>query len=780
MKKNTEEAEWAEIENFQFLNRDKRKLSDRYAIDSGTKNVREVLLHSPMGLRVCHNINAGTMEIWISPQAKKSVDADLRNFSNRDDYTTVFDRITFPGLQPEEFVECRFDPFHSVLVYGDDRVHLVPLVDEPGVLLWSEAGTVVDIKSDKTDTALTQSAHVFSVLHPDRGHSFAFAAVAGKGEGRYQHHLINARGRSIYARLELDPSQPLIIGGEMAWEKPAESFERLLEKPVSEICDENESRVKEEIAFGRALFKNRPELQEQYDINHRILYAGMDHGGAIPGAWRKLYYLLWHMDGSMCSASVGMAGWAEYLRRWVRFQVGNLTETETPVPGRYFGQLVDRHISKQEEWGLFWATWSAFTFWTQTGERQYIEGAYQHNLLEALDWLERLCFDESREAFGTWYRGENPFAGSHDFGYDAAIGIPQNTQAPAMEGQAIRRWYTRDFNLWMFNVYTMMSAMWPDRADEMDGKAQRIAVFLDGLERKHATAIVELEDGTCIDDEQPVRHAPGACFMPRQWDIPESIKAGSHYDVSDLKEGKEKFAHHHLLNFVMMDPLFFDDSHLQTFLDVFLPQCRRSGAFQCMPGSMPENVNCEDGSYHDNRPYFMPIGMMQSATMGQGLFRLPFGIAVRANNWLERISHYQYRGNTFDVIFSGCGETVADVQIDGEHVPASLQLPDARLRTCRTVTLRLASSVSGTQLATSSVRLLDVQQQDHETLYQVEAFGHNQMAFLDMSFLLRIENEDGEPCPYETRKQDGLCWISFSGRGRFTIRGSISTMSSNA
>ncbi len=768
-KKNPEETEWAEIENFQFLNRHKRKLSDRYAVDSGTKNVREVLLHSPMGLRICQNIDAGTMEIWISPQAKKSVDADLRNFSNRDDYTTVFDRITFPGLRPEDFVECRFDPFHSVLVYGEDRLHLVPLVDQPGVLVWSEAGTFVDLKSDKADTPLVQSDHIFSVLHPDRGHSLAFAAVAGKGEGCYQQPLINARGRSTYARLELAPSQPLIIGGEMAWENPAEIFERLLEKPVSEICAENEKRVEGEIAFGRAMFKDRPELQEQYDINHRILYAGMDLGGAIPGAWRKLYYLLWHMDGSMCSASVGMAGWVEYLRRWVRFQVGNPTETETPVPGRYFGQLVDRHISKQEEWGLFWATWSAFTLWTQTGERQYIEGVYRHNLLEALDWLERLCFDESHEAFGTWYRGENPFAGSHDFGYDAAIGIPQNTQAPAMEGKAIHRWYTRDFNLWMFNVYTMMSAMWPDLAETMDSKAENISTFLEKLEKEKATSLVELEDGTLINDDKPVRHAPGACFMPRQWDIPHSIKAGSHYDVSDLKEGKEKFAHHHLLNFVMMDPLFFDDSRLQLFLDVFLPQCQRSGNFQCMPGSMPENVNCEDGSYHDNRPYFMPIGMMQSAVMGQGLFRLPFGLSVRANNWLEGVDNYEYRGNLFDLTFEGEGTEVTEIIIDGQPLRGTLQLPDNLLSDCKSVTVKQGKSAGESRLATSSVRLLNVTNDEKGVLYEIEAFGHNQAGFIGEPGQLEITDADGRSIPTQKEKEEGLYWIIFEGRGRFSM-----------
>ena len=764
------EAGWAEIERFQFLRRGTRKLADRYALDAGTKNEREVLLHSPMGLRICLKIDSRRLEIWISPQATKSVDANLRNFSNRDDYTCVFDTISLPGLQPEQFVECAFDPFHSVLVYANDKLHLVPLVDQPGVLIWSEAGSVVDVKSDKADSPLVQSQRTFSVLHPDRGHSFCFAAVAGKRGGCYRHQPANATGRSTHARIELDPSQPLIIGGEMIHERPAEVFECLLDKSVTDLCRQNENRVETAVRFGRAIFRHRPDLQEQYDINHRVLYAGMDHGGAIPGAWRKLYYLLWHMDGSMCAASAAMAGWPEYLERWVRFQLSNPTHTRTPVAGHYFGQLVDRYISKQEEWGFFWATWSAFTLWTQTGERDHIEGPYRRNLLAALDWLERLCLDDSREAFGTYYRGENPFQGSHDFDYDAAIGIPQNTTSPAIEGKAIRRWFTRDFNLWMYNAYRMMSAMWPDLDRQMDEKAKKIAVFLDALEAKGVTAIVEMGDGSLVEHDNPVRHAPGACFMPRQWDIPSSIRAGTHFDVSDLRKGKEKFAHHHLLNFVMMDPLFFDDRSLTTFLDVFLPQCRRSGKFLCMPGSMPENVHCADGSYHDNRPYLMPIGMMQLAAMGQGLFRLPFGLAVRANTWLERVNNYQYRGNIFDVIFEGSGDTVTQLLVDNHVVPATLQLPDYLLRDCATVTVRSGGAdVVMPYLATSTVRLLGVYARGELMIYEVEAYGHNQAGFAGGLTGISVFDAEEHVCPSVVEEHEGLRWVCFEGRGVFTL-----------
>ena len=762
------QVKYVELEGQEFI-QPEQDLSDRYAWDAGTKKHRQVLLHSPMGLRIALQIDEQRLEIWISPQAKKTVDADLRNFSNRDDHTSVFDRIALPGQPPESFERCEYDPFHSVLYYGDDRLHLVPLVDEPGVLMWSESGTTVDLKSDKGDCPARQEESCFSVVHPDRGHTLEFAAVAGKGQGAFVHQLANGPGRSLYTRIKLEAGQPLIVGGEIKWERPAEQFERLLSHGIESIVTTNERRVTEAIGHARVQFKARPELQAQYEMNQRVLYAGMDHGGAMPGSWRKVYYLLWHMDGAMASAYTGMAGWPEYLERWARFEAGNPTVTETPVPGRFFGQIVDRHISKQEEWGLFWTTWSVFTHWTQTGDDRLTRGAYRRNLLEALDWLERLCYEKGRGAFGTYYRGENPFEGSHDFGYDAAIGVPRNTTAPSRNGKAIHRWFTRDFNLWMFNVYVMMGAMWPDLADVMDAKAANIQQFLGRLQAKEATATVELEDGTVLQEDEPVRHSPGAWFMPQQSDIPESIKAGPHYDVSGLPEGEEKFAHHVLLNLAMMDSIYFGDEALETFLDVFLPQCRRSGAFLRMAGTMPENVNCADGSYHDNRPYLMPIGMLQATLVGRGLFRLPFGLAVRANDWLDRIKSYGYQGGSFDVVFEGEGENVAVVSVDGRTVPGTLQLPDEMLHGAKTVTVTLGDVPAGPRLARSTVRLLNVQETQDAMTYRCQAFGHNQLGFQRVADAVQLSDEQGNPQRCDLDPGEGLKWVTFSGRGIYDL-----------
>ncbi|TFH05377.1 MAG: hypothetical protein E4H09_02085, partial [Spirochaetales bacterium] len=97
-----------------------------------------IFMHSRMGIRIEFNVTRGELDLWISPQAGKSVDYRVRNFSCRDDHTSIFDAITFPELPARRFLSCDYDPFHSVLNFDGQKIHIASLLDEPVVLLWAE------------------------------------------------------------------------------------------------------------------------------------------------------------------------------------------------------------------------------------------------------------------------------------------------------------------------------------------------------------------------------------------------------------------------------------------------------------------------------------------------------------------------------------------------------------------------------------------------------------------------------------------------------------------
>ena len=131
------------------------------------------------GLRIEYDIDAHALELWISPQAGKSDDIRLRNFSNRDDHTTVFDRIRLNSLDPAEFTGCDYDPFHLVLHFGEERLHIAHHPDYPAAVLWCDLGTVtLDIKADMQDHPARCDERIFSSLHPDRGLSLVAPPMA--------------------------------------------------------------------------------------------------------------------------------------------------------------------------------------------------------------------------------------------------------------------------------------------------------------------------------------------------------------------------------------------------------------------------------------------------------------------------------------------------------------------------------------------------------------------------------------------------------------------------
>jgi hypothetical protein len=750
-------------------------LADSYSTAAGTPKQRMVLMHSPMGIRSCLNISESRLELWLSPQATKSVDYRLRNFSNRDDHTRIFDRIALPGLSDAEYVSCDYDPFHSVLHYQGRDVHVAALVDQPGVVIWSDAELVVDLKTDKADTRFEAGARALSVRHPDRGLTLAFVAVAWEGEGAFEHQRSLDVGRSTYARIRLAGGQALAIGGEMEWEDPAGVLGRLTARPVEDVLAANERRVSELTASSSVTFRDRPEWEAQYALNRRVLLSCQDFGGAIPAALRGLYYLIWHMDGAVTACNVAFSGWAEYLERWARFQLSNPTWTEGPIAGWYFGQLVNGRISKQEEWGTFWAAWSAFAYWTQTGSEEFTGGAYMDNLLTSLDWIERMCWRGDRGAFVKFYKGEDPYEGTYDFGWDEAVGCPQSTRAPSWDGQGVRASYEYSFNLMMYNTYLMLAAMLPDdQARPMIQRAETLEAFLRRCRAEGFAQLLVLADGREVPDPQARRFPPGGMFVPDLSEQAEMLREDRTYDVGALEAGKEGFAHQYLSTLALQDPLWFGEENLVRFCEVYIPQCRRAGTYLQMAGSQPENVNCPDGDYHDNRPQLFATGLLQAAWVGRGLFRLPLGLAVRANGMLSRIDRYEYRGRSLSVAFEGDGREVVEVLIDDRPVQGTLQLPEQALGAAANVRVRLGEAPpDGPRLLASTVRLESARLEGGRGTYRLRAYGKNSLCIARQVGQVTV-TRGGSVAPQgavaaDVRVTDGLAFVDFAGRGEFTV-----------
>ncbi len=467
---------------------------------------------------------------------------------------------------------------------------------------------------------------------------------------------------------------------------------------------------------------------------------------------------------------MGQAGWPEYLKAWTDFEIRNPTETPGPVEGKFFGQLVTGKISKQEEWGWYCAVWSAFTYWVQTGSRQFGDGVYQNNLLETLDWLERHAYDSERHAFRNYYRGENPYEGTYDFAYDEAVGKPMNTNAPAQDGKAIRYSFNFEANILMYSGYLMLSALLDgEESEKALAKALDLEPFLRKCREERVGRYCIVGEGEEVLDQSDNRWPPCAFFAPDYAWLPDILLHDPKGDVQDVVAGKERFVHQSMINFIMRDPVVMSQDDFKTFMDIFLPQCRRQAKYLQMPGSVIENVNCEDGSYHDNRPQIFATGLMNATMVAQAVRRQPFGIAVRANDVIEKIEHYGFQGQDLRFVFEGEGAFVESVRVGDLTLRSTQQIPESQVEGDLDVVVGMSGSRGEFPVwLGSSLRLLDVKGEGGKSVYHGTAYGRNNVMFDRPPGSLLVEVE-GDEVEADVKEANGICYVDFPGLGDVSL-----------
>jgi hypothetical protein len=202
-----------------------------------------VLMQNRMGIRIEYVIDRGRLQLWISPQAGKSMSYRDRNFSNRDDHSDVFERIVFPDLAAADFIACDYDPFHSVLRFKGQSLHIAQVYDQPVVLIWFEKDGVVDFKSAKEDHVVERTPRVFHVSHPDRGYVFDHVVLLGAGGGVLQHQHALDDGRPTYARAHLKAGQLIAIAAELQKEHIRAVASRVLSEGIDATLAANERKI---------------------------------------------------------------------------------------------------------------------------------------------------------------------------------------------------------------------------------------------------------------------------------------------------------------------------------------------------------------------------------------------------------------------------------------------------------------------------------------------------------------------------------------------------------
>ncbi|MBN2087984.1 hypothetical protein JW964_00135 [candidate division KSB1 bacterium] len=740
-----------------------------------------ILMQNRMGVRIEYCVDRSRLQLWISPQAGKSLSYRDRNWSNRDDHTDIFNRILLPGLNFNDFLKCDWDPFHSIIYYKNQTVHLAQVYDQPAVLIWFEKKGIVDFKSTSADQPLERTEKKFMITHTDRQRTFEYAAIIGPDDGIFQQQVETDTGRSIYARAHLTPGQFLVISGELSGENIDARAEKISQTSIQEILNQNEHQITRDLERGQFKLKNNPDMQKLLDKSRRVALSMQDFKGFMRSTNQYIYYLLWYRDGGMNTGHITYTGWVNPVKDHVKFALLNPNTSVYEPKGKFFGQVMGGPITKWQEDGLFYVLWPAFTYWTQTGDDTFCQGDYLKTMEEAMDWLEHYCYDKEKGLFGRYHFCETPLTNSHGDGWDKATGAPTFKFESKYKEKTIIRSYDIYVNLLNYSCYVMLSMMETgSKAEEYLAKAKllekNLLKFYD-----HPDILPAYGDLLTIDNQIMTGDPYGMDRTDFQWafslpffypNLPEKYKKIHDQLLSDLMtKPYNNFLCSYLAILTAMDTEIHDEERLMQAMNYLVPQSIRPGKYLPMPYAVPEIVDMEDGDpFHDVRPLVYSIAPWLSAVTNLGLRRLPMGIAVRATQNLESIDNYEYKAALIDIIYKGSGK-INKIILNQQPIPHSYQIPENMLLKGdnRLVVEMKGNAVAKDILIASTVKLNKIEQKGSKIYFEIEAFGKNILTFKRLTRLVTIMSSNSEQVNFNSQKMDNLDYISFEGRGKFRV-----------
>lgn len=739
---------------------------------------KTILLHNPCGLRVeIFLAEEGRIEIWYSPRAERSASHRDRNFSNRDDHMRLWDAIGLPGLNAAGFLRCEYDPFHVTLHFQAQVLRLAVAYDAPVVYLDCEQPQRIDFKSHRNNQVLICGADQFQVRHQERRKRFEFSARTREKCFRYPPTI--EPGRSAYASAFLASGQLLVIGGDLDEDLPKldENLNEILSGGFEQTRDRDETLIGQALQAGSFSLRHQPEFEKLVDVNRRVLLAMQDKQGAIRAAINRICYLIWVRDGAIIEAFQARSGNPAPLTRWKNFLMANATRIEEPDRrGWMYGQLTNP-ISKWKEDGLFFAVWTVYEHWTQTGTPPSREELFM--LEEVTDWYERYCFDADRQLFGRYYACETPFKGSRDFGIDAAVGKSVDAPGVIYEGQQVLRSYDIYINLLNWNVYLMLAEMATDfkKIRDWRQRARQIRKALLPLIEKTEPDYgwLTLEDGRSV-----LAAGEGLDRTDYEWALSITPYFPTHraglirqrlFEKTMARPtGCSLAGYFSLLQ--SLDPLDADPEKFLSAIQLAADQSIRPGDSLPMPYTLVEMLDVADGDpYHDVRPQAFSIGPLLATLSGLGLRRLPHGLALRPNTLLKKIEHYEYRGHVLQVVFD---ENRSGLSVNHEEVPHTWQIPESLLQTGNNVLHFPAAAPAFPENATllsSTARLARIRTQGADITYHFDAFGWNSFRFIiPPDYTVDVQEASGSSMAYELERQGPCSWIHFDNSGDCLIR----------
>ena len=670
----------------------------RHPVEEGERNI---ILQNRCGNR-CTLLffkEHAEAELLYKPNACRRKDYRARNFSNRDIYTTLFRQFVFPNLACAHLTAFEYDPFVTRFStqtpsMARNTVTVVNLADENMFAIAARSPLVIGVKPriqfEERNGLLTDR---FS----DRGEEIvSFIRFPGYEQNRYR---ILDDGTHV---LQIFENEVVFFGAEENSYQVDRALRSVEGLGLPDLVRRNEELIAPALSAGRISVAD-PDFQQVVDLNRRIVYSGMDEGGACYGALNRIYMLIWVRDGAMTTSLLARAGNPDFLKTFAPFLLQNpsVTRTETGTELRQFQQILGSRWTKNEDDGIFYAMLTVYSHFVSTGDDSLLLSSAFAQLLSAVDGFLDKAWEMDKGLIGSDTRGESPLLSNPYFGYDAVNGSIESRDALEGGGQlAGKRIMSRCYSLYntvnTYNLLCMARMLLRQRADLAVGRAARYAGVSDQIRNSIRTKFVDPDghlyaefvrynDGT----EQWVAYGEGIDYWEYAW----ATSLGPFFPAPELQLRSAFMVHARWLSIrtygfcpwnTMAAMMCEHGMKTGDFIGMLRPEIR--DALACtekfpMQGALGEYIG-KDGTPdgHSWRALPFTAGSLVYSLTGTILKALPMGLAVRAGAFVTSTRDFRNQLSRITACAEGDGECVASWSINGEPVDGTLQIPQSLLR----------------------------------------------------------------------------------------------------
>lgn len=745
-------------------------------IEEGRRNI---ILQNRCGnrLTLLFGEDQTRLEFVYKPNAFRRKDYRARNFSNRDNFTTLFRQSDLPQMKVGEVVAFDYDPFVTAFATATasgakNRITVVNCADENAFALAARAPLLLSFSPHRQ---FEVEDGLLWERFEERGEEIvSYISFAGFEANRYR---VLENGEHIVQIME---NEVVLIGAEETRYHVKRAVARWSGLSLSALIEQNERLLAPALAKGHLSCRDAV-WQKTLDLNRRMAYSGLDEGGACFGALNRIYHLIWVRDGSMTASLMARCGNPDYLRLFAPFLLNNPSRVrrEDGSMVAEFSQILGTRWSKSEDDGIFYAFLALFTHFVTTGDDALMRGPEFQTALEALDRFLEKAWEPDVDLIGSDTRGESALASNPYFGYDVVSGRIEEANSHEGAGDPekarLARCYSLYNNVNTYNVLLMAAALLPQWPGDHQSQAARYLAIAQRLQNKLR--------GDWVDDTGHLhasfdRYTDGSSAWTAYtkgvdyWEYAWAVSLGPFFPVPELQLKSARlvrelwpkmrdygFCPWNTLSRILREygqKVADYEAMLQPEIDdawILSERYPMRGAL----GEYIGAVNDPDAIYTSWRALPFTAGSLFFSVTSQLLQSLPMGLAVRGGTSLERVDDFQFGNARLEVMAEGEGEAVGAVEINGEALSGTLQIPQQWLRPGRN-TVRIGRTTRREQplLYSSNCTLFDVRPLAGGAELSMHSEIPAQFVFTHYSALKEVTVEsDGRVLPCRVRPLDG-------------------------